>query len=67
MENERARANYGHLISHYKVTLGHGMGCNGRAYKKAMRGSKYVRGSNYKVACCVVCQDSEGRLLITRR
>ena len=42
------------------------MACNGRAYAKA-RGKNYVHGSNYKVASCVVCQDSEGRFLITRR
>ena len=26
-----------------------------------------MTGRNYKVACCVVCEDSEGRLLLSRR
>ena len=48
-----------HLQSQYSVRLGMSKPCNGRLSQ--------VLGRNFKVAGCVVCQDSEGRYLITRR
>ena len=48
-----------HLQSHYNVKLGHSTPCNGKLSQ--------VTGRNFKGAGCVVCQDSEGRYLITRR
>ena len=56
------------MISHYEVRLGHALNCNGRAYTNGIKNlQSKKKGRNYKVAGCVVCEDSEGRYLISRR
>lgn len=55
--------------SHYLVKLGHSPHCHAQAYGKAVREANVPcrLGRNFKVAACVVCEDSEGRFLLTRR
>ena len=55
--------------SHYMVKIGHSPGCNALKYEDAIRaaGIQMHYGRNYKVAACVVCQDSQGKYFLTRR
>ena len=46
-----------------------GENCSALQYRKAVKDAKvaWECGRNYKAAGCIVCQDSEGRYLLTRR